>query len=645
MILLNKLFQSIGCMLLVFSVPAQRNILTSELTRVGVDKLEIVSKKFQPFPARTERQVWNNIPLPVRNAVIQDASKYLNYTWPSLPASLFQEFSQSGNRSHYETAYFSRRQALSSLVLAECVENEGRYLKDIVNGIWLICEESYWGVPAHLYLQKSNIGLPDVSEPTVDLFTAETAALLAWTYYFLQERLDSVSLLINQRILAETERRFLTPNLLRTDFWWMGFGERIPNNWNPWIASNWIACVLITEKDPERKKKAFQKIMECLDKFLNHYPEDGGCDEGSSYWDRAGGALFDCLELLHTASQSAFTVFNNPLVKNMGSYLHKSQINKNYFINFADGAVRVRISPALVYKYGKRTSNTSLQAMGAAAAWEQNIFEGKIQGNLYRQMETMFIADELLAADTSYTSPGDFFLPQLQVFGAREKPGTDSGLFVAAKGGHNNESHNHNDIGNFIVYHNSQPVLIDVGVGTYTAKTFSPQRYDIWNMQSAYHNTPTINGQMQKAGREYAAAGIKYKAEGNSIMFSMDITGAYPKDAGIQQWNREIVLDKNKSFLQVTDNYTLESVKGETFITLMTPCTVKTDKGKLLLSSENNSISISFDKNKIRPEIETIAMEDVRLKQAWGNQLYRIKLYLKNVKKKGKITCLIKSEI
>ena len=91
---------------------------------------------------------------------------------------------------------------------------------------------------------------------------------------------------------------------------------------------------------------------------------------------------------------------------------------------------------------------------------------------------------------------------------------TDAPLHVAevsgysccgAKDGNNAESHNHNDIGNFIVYHNNQPVVIDLGRDTYTSKSFSNQRFELMNCRSAYHNVPIINGLEQKDGRKYRA--------------------------------------------------------------------------------------------------------------------------------------------
>ena len=52
----------------------------------------------------------------------------------------------------------------------------------------------------------------------------------------------------------------------------------------------------------------------------------------------------------------------------------------------------------------------------------------------------------------------------------------DGGWTLAAKGGSNAESHNHNDVGSFIAYYDSAPVLVDPSCGTYTKQTFSEGR-------------------------------------------------------------------------------------------------------------------------------------------------------------------------
>ena len=43
---------------------------------------------------------------------------------------------------------FGRRDRLHALVLAECVEDRGRFLDAIADTAWAVAEESSWTVPA-----------------------------------------------------------------------------------------------------------------------------------------------------------------------------------------------------------------------------------------------------------------------------------------------------------------------------------------------------------------------------------------------------------------------------------------------------------------------------------------------------------------
>ena len=300
----------------------ERDILTSRYRTEELGSLLVPHADWRPYPRAGELAP---DAIPARQCTLQVAAaeKVVGKAWDSLPASVFLDYARNGNRSRYQKLCFARRERLGALVLAEMIEGEGRFLDEIVNGVWLICEETYWGVPAHVRLQERGSGLPDVLEPTVDLFAAETGALLAWTSYLLHERLDTVSPLVRERIALEVERRILAPCRERNDFWWMGFRERPVNNWNPWICSNWLACVLLLENDVERRAADTFKILTVLDQFLNRYPADGGCDEGPGYWSRAAGSLFDCLELLASASAGRIDVFELPLIRAMGRFIEQ----------------------------------------------------------------------------------------------------------------------------------------------------------------------------------------------------------------------------------------------------------------------------------------------------------------------------------
>ncbi len=610
------------------------NLLSGQYTPQRLKEIIIPAEDWHPFPKASEHQEWQKLPEKIRQAHIRQAEKHLNCDWETPKASVFLEYVRTGNRSHYQRISFSHRAKLAELVIGECIEGKGRFLDDIMNGIWTICEETYWGVPAHIGAQKKGPGLPDVTEPTVDLFAAETGMLLAWTYYLVGEQLEHISPLIRERIHHEVQRRILSVNLERDDFWWMGFKGRRVNNWNPWICSNWLAAVLILEKDPETRIQSISKILRCLDNFLNPYPKDGGCDEGPGYWNRAGASLFDCLELLSSASKRKIDIFNAPLVREMGKYICQVYINDRYFINFADAAARINPNPSVIFRYGKSIKNELMMGFGALLAKQQNLGDDYIKGSfggLGRILPTLFHLDELLNTESREPLARDFWLPELQVMGARSFEGSKEGLYVAAKGGHNAESHNHNDVGNFIVYADGYPSIIDIGVETYTAKTFSSRRYEIWTMQSAYHNLPTINGIMQKNGREYRATDISYEAGKKKAAFILDISEAYPGEAQVKSWKRTITLNRGKHVI-IHDKYELKEVKENIQLTLMSWRKPELEaEGKIKLKNpeeikDSKPVYIRYDKNKFSVDFETIPVKDSRLQSSWGKLLFRILL-------------------
>lgn len=616
----------------------KRSMLSGPYPASVVRNVLVAQSEWRPFPRAEERAGWVSLPQKVRNDIVRRGEQYLNFKWPSLPATVFLEFERTGNRSNYQNLCKKRRTALASLVLAECMEGRGRFLDDIVNGIWAICEETYWGVPAHLNIQRRGHGLPDANEPTVDLFASETGSLLAWTHYLLGSQLGKISPLVPERIESEIQRRILVPCLERDDFWWMGFRpNQVINNWNPWVNSNWLTCTLLIEEDESRRNQAVAKILRSLDVFIDSYPEDGGCDEGPGYWNRAGASLFDCLELLYTGSNGAVDVFNEPLIKAIGRYILYAHIFENYFINFADAAAIVNLKADLTYRYGRRIQDNQLAAFGSYQADLQRKQGRGISGSIGRQLPAIFNYQELVEAPKNPPLFRDVWMAGNQVMAARFEAGSAEGLYVAAKGGHNQESHNHNDIGNFIVYLDGQPMIIDVGVETYTRKTFSDRRYEIWTMQSAYHNLPTINGVMQIDGRSFAAKDVNYTTNDNFAQLKLDIAGAYPEKAGLKSWVRTIRLNRNEN-VEIRDDFELNQPSQDIVFNFMTVCTVEIDPaGKIFLqrmdaknAGNAHRLNLIFDADKFSASSEAIALRDNRLKSIWGDTIYRIQLKTKN---------------
>ncbi|MBX5438719.1 MAG: heparinase II/III family protein [Thermoflavifilum sp.] len=607
------------------------------------------SAHWHPYPNVADTTGLFLIPDSVRAAYIRAAEKLLPASWGSLPATLFLEYNRNGNRTHYEAVSFHRREQLATLVLAECFERKGRFLDDIVNGIWAICEESFWGVPAHMYLQGNPHELPDVTHPVVDLFAAETAQEMAWIYYLLKPELDRVSPLIARRIEEETTRRIFIPYLQHDDWGYLGFywrahpatAERV-NNWNPWINSNVLAAALILAKDSLRAKLVY-KTMQSIDNFAIPYPADGGSDEGPEYWDRAAGALLDYLQLLSSATNGKINALHQPLLHQMGRYICDMYISYPYFVNYGDADAIYHPDPALIFRFGKYTGDSLLMKFGAYLAMREHFGSQLLPygfGVLNRALFALQVMHEFPQVQPAQPFLRDAWLPDIQVMIARSKAGTDAGFYLAAQAGNNGKSHNHNDVGNFIVYDNGHPIWIDAGAQTYTAATFGPRRYQIWNNQSAYHNLPDINGYMQQAGQAFRAKHVVYQANDKYASLTMDLSAAYPDSAHVKQWKRTIQLIRNREIV-LKEEYQLFSWEKPLIAHFLTPLLplIKNNREVVLTDTmHHRQYLLQLVSGKLYPQIDTVYIRDGdlvqtkngqtirtgRMYRVWGDHLYRI---------------------
>lgn len=612
---------------------APRNLLAGRTSEAQLAAMLVPRDRWHPYPTIDERERWNAVPASIRQSFVQAAERELGAEWGSIPAAVTLRYVRDGDRAQYDNMNARRRTRLATLVMGEVLENKGRFLDEIANGIWAISEQTFWGSTAHLGAQKRGSGLPDVTEPVVELFSAETAALLAWTDYLLGERLDKLSPLLRERIRVEVDRRVLTPALERDDFWWMGFGTRKDvNNWNPWIASNWLASALILERDPQRRARTVHRVMRSLDVFINGYPDDGGCDEGPSYWDRAGASLFDNLELLRGSTNGGIDIYANPLVRNMGQYIYRAYIRDAYYVNMGDAPAKVHPDPELVYAYGTRIADPLMSGFGAFLARQRGEYRPG-SSTLGRILPALLSAEEVSKATPREPLLADVWLPDLQLMAARSTGGSADGLYLSAFGGHNAQSHNHNDVGNFVVYADGKPVLVDVGVETYTAKTFSARRYEIWTMQSAYHNLPTINGVMQKDGATYRARDVRRDASASSARLSMDIAAAYPAEAAVDRYERTVALDRRARTVTLDERYVLREWKAPLRLNLMTPLHPDVSRqGEVRLRADSGGAAfvIRYDAARFDATTEEIPIADARLRPVWGSRLARVVLVSKD---------------
>lgn len=473
-----------------------------------------------PFPKANDRAAWDALPGENRAALRRLAEDYRAMEYPVLMASQFMAFGRAGDRLQWEDPYFLRRRKLCAALLGICESGDFSQLDAVIDGLWLICEESSWVISAHNgsdhhpgQRPASERLLPDVDDPYIDLFSAQTAMVLSLTCEMLGDALDAAAPLIRRRVRREIEARVLHPFETRDDFWWMGITRKDLCNWTPWIVSNVMLTACIWIDDRLRLGEVLKRGCQMLDRYLEVIPPDGSCDEGPGYWSMAGGALLDCLSILEDVD--GVTLWDDPKLQNILRFPMNAWLGGKWFVNIADCDAMPEIPGERLQFAGERLNDPALMAFGVRFRGEPvRMLDDTPQ--LWRLLNALFHpADE--AGETAL--PKDVWLPDMQVRVVRA-----NGMALACKGGVNEGSHNHNDCGSFMLYVDGEPAIVDAGNMTYTGKTFSRERYTLWNTRAMYHNIPLIGGVEQVNGWARRARDVRATDTG----MTMELSDAYP---------------------------------------------------------------------------------------------------------------------
>jgi hypothetical protein len=621
-----------ACLLLAQAYE-KRDLLQKKADLAQIKSNLILNQKWVTYPDYANRKGWDKLTAEAKDEIIKKGEAALNYEWKVLKATDYLEYERSGSRQIMETPFGDNNTALADLVLAELAEGKGRFLDQIANGIWLDCEMTSWALSAHVSREQTvKTSLPAYNENIIDLTAGDLGSFLSWTYYFLKDELNKVHPFITTRLRENLQKRILDPYMNRT-FWWMAVNatpQTMVNNWNPWCNFNILTCFLLLESDTQKLASAVYRSMVSVDQFINYNHTDGACEEGPSYWGHAAGKMYDYLQLLRTATAGKVSIFDQPIIKNMGEYIAKSYVGKGWVVNFADASAKGGGEPGVIFRYGKAVGSEEMQQF-AGYLFER---DGKVNHysagrDLFRTLENLDSQKELVNVKPSTSAAPFTWYPETEFCYMRN----NKGYFFAAKGGYNAESHNHNDMGSFSLYLKEKPVIIDAGVGTYTRQTFSDERYSIWTMQSNYHNLPMINGVPQSPGPEYRSRNVKFDSA--KSQFSLDLASAYPQEASVEKWQRTYQVN-SKGGLTIQDDFKLSQTKKPNqlnFLTWAKP--VISGSGTVTLEKEGQKIQLLYDMKQFEPVVETITLTDKRLSNVWGEQIYRLSLNAKKMQLSG----------
>ena len=558
--------------------------------------------------------------------LVKEADADLDRDIPSLTLSKYRAYNINGSTSEYGSPYRLRMNMALRLALAEIAIGDGRYFDKMLDVVWAMLDESTWMLPEHtVHMPEEATARMPVPAAAgekyahgIELGSAYRGATVALIYHYFKDKFDEISPFINERILYTLRSRCIEP-FCKYYFWWEGMEGNRVNNWCPWIVSNILFTTALIEDDMKTRELVAERAMLFLDNFINCYKPDGGCDEGPTYWNAAAGCLFDSLELLEYLSGGYINVYSEPLIRAMGEYIARMNISGVYFVNFADSHSRASQDGNMLWRFGEKCGSDILSSYAMSMLrYENATFDTAIP---YRTLRS-YTSPVLEVNDGKLLAATDTYFPNLKVMILRDSEVPDEGLFFAMKGGHNGESHNHNDVGSFVVYKNGNPVLIDAGVGEYTKQTFSKDRYKIWSMQSLYHNLPSFDGIGQQNGESFRSKDEVYDKDARSL--SLDITEAYPEECKIRSYVRRGALTSGK--IALTDSISLAEEKLIDFVFVTHREPVISEAGKILLTE---GVTLSYDPI-LSASVEPFDPVGMNTSRAWGTEvLYRIHLKIR----------------
>ncbi|MGE6666256.1 heparinase II/III domain-containing protein [Paenibacillus xylanexedens] len=485
----------------------------------------------------------------------------LNEPMPSLSFRLYRQFSDTGERKTYEEAYFDRRGRLAAVAMLALDTTRPDALQALEEMLWDVCGEYTWCLPAHL-----GTGEVNQVDGNIDLFAAETVHMLAEIVTIHAERLDR---LVIERIRSEAEWRIFTP-LYREQrkFHW----QTADHNWSAVCGGCCGMAALLLLEDESTLQESISHTVSCMNAFLSGYGEDGGCAEGIGYWVYGFGYFTYYTEMLREYSEGELDLLTGSKITAIAAFPLRVHLSGGTYVNYSDSVEQEEIPSGLLSLLASRVGlqidlpfHIPLLTDDPCHRWAhllRNVMwsdppvygdEGASgqaeRGFIFQNLGWMIVKGSLDSLDTKRTYGGP-----LQVA-------------ISIKGGHNDEPHNHNDLGQFIIHCGGENILCDPGAGLYSQAYFAPGREQLFHISSSGHNVPLIEGQEQCSGRQAQAHVLEAKlAEGcGELDTTLDLTSAYSGAASLARYTRQFHWEmspdgsKDRAELRLIDRFQWKS--------------------------------------------------------------------------------------
>jgi len=542
---------------------------------------EVLSRHDKSLIFRTEEDRQRVLTNPNLAKFREDLDKcldhYLAQPLYSIPFSMLRRFEDDGDRTEFEYAdkgYFVRRGHLECEIIGAWLYPEREdILAKLQDTMWAICDEYTWSVAAHMHGGEALRASLQEDNYTIDLFAAETGDTLAEGLMLLGDRLDPI---VVKRVKRELQKRIID----RFETGRFGWCETTTNNWAAVCAGSvGMACMCELE-DNERLGRLIEHLLGAMRNFASGFAADGSCLEGTGYWSYGFG-YFSCFaDMLYRRTAGEIDLFNDPRIHDIALFPQKCCFYGSRGVSFSDSGSSVGLDLGLSYMLSKHYDDLFIPE-------SVNVGHGLGIGGCHRFSKAFNGAVWAPTGDIPRQPIADGY--QLHAAQWYIASGKDN-IGIAVKGGNNSEPHNHNDVGNFIVYKNGVEIIADLGSGEYDKFYFSnATRYGLTHCGSQGHCVPMIDGITQKCGKQFAAADFEMDADG----VKMDIAPAYGME-GDNSIIREVRFDRAEGVISISDSFRLAKASAELierFVSRIEP--KETDDG-IVIGNERASMTLNM---------------------------------------------------
>lgn len=590
------------------------------LAQLEMLKTVIPDYSFQPAPTISDRDYWNERAKTESGQEYYQEALSLLERKPEVPISdaIYRRANKEGNRGIYKPRYYRTMDRLEKFILAECIENKGRFIPQIEVYAKAIMQMKSWLHPNH---DDDKNGVLEGKRVAIDLGARKFGLVLALADALLVEKLSKS---VRVDIADQLEWR-IVDSYFKTCKGQDTIGNRwirSTSNWNSVCTSGTIFSTIVASESHEERVAAIGCALNSMEYYLSGFGEDGYCSEGTGYWNYGFGHYLYLAQILfdYTEGKIDLFKFDNPeKLKRVANFPENFQIQNGLYPRFSDGVLRVKpgndnFSYYMAAKYyGARKPKKLLvdEVVQLLVGWKD---------------EVPYVSEEkeaLMFKENTYFDDFGVVISR----GQQKVP-----FSIAIKAGHNAENHNHSDVGSYVIVLGEDMVTGDIGAPSYTAGAFEPENpaRSSWG-----HPLPRIQNELQSNGIERKGKIINTEFNKAKDVAVFDIKPAYTIPA-LEQLTRTMMNDKSGTGkISIIDTFSASKpIDFGTAIMVDGPYEIVNNE-KIIIQTDAHKVEA-----KIRVEGTSVTIRDevVPVKHLRGGKTaYRIGIDFDKPIKKGAI--------